>query len=204
MKGTRERLNSETALKKIARVLAILAKRHGVRFKYGLIGALAVGAWGVPRATEDIDFLVSAEGIPDAEIVEAFERSGIAVEIRTGNFFDPIGKVARLTFPHVATAASHCPRGHLIIATKKWEHEFTMHTRDCWVGGENIPVLAVEPLIAMKLKAAGGQDFVDAERLISLLVPADKLDVPQLRAFARRLRVDLRLARLLKRIERKR
>src|SRR3989338_7701214 len=50
--------------------------RHNIR--YALMGGFALGAWGVPRSTVDIDFLVNRE---DMEKVDAIMR-GLGYECR--------------------------------------------------------------------------------------------------------------------------
>lgn len=60
--------------------LAAILKERGV--PYALMGGLAVAAWGVPRATEDIDLLADAS--PSPELDAALGARGFQVEWRRG------------------------------------------------------------------------------------------------------------------------
>ncbi|MGQ9623624.1 MAG: nucleotidyl transferase AbiEii/AbiGii toxin family protein [Candidatus Caldatribacteriaceae bacterium] len=35
---------------------------HDSKIRYALIGGFALGLWGIPRATVDLDFLITKEG----------------------------------------------------------------------------------------------------------------------------------------------
>jgi hypothetical protein len=53
----------------LAEILSRLetAQRRGLLSRYALIGGFAVSAWGVPRATQDIDFAIAiAQADPKA------------------------------------------------------------------------------------------------------------------------------------------
>ena len=47
----------------LAKILSRLetAQRQGILSGYALIGGFAVSAWGVPRATQDIDFAIAID-----------------------------------------------------------------------------------------------------------------------------------------------
>ena len=62
------------------------AKREGLLRGYGLIGGFAVAAWGVPRATHDIDFIIVATGGADPARLE----SALGGHYRPGAADDPL------------------------------------------------------------------------------------------------------------------
>lgn len=109
-----------------------------LQIPYALIGGLAVGAYGAPRATKDVDFLVGEE---------AFERHGPIVSFRPGLpiesggvAVDPVSIGAEETF--------------LVEAIQEATQSF------------GVPVIGIGPLIYMKLSAGRKQDEADIQRLM--------------------------------------
>jgi hypothetical protein len=124
-----------------ARVLqamqAIAAEYRRMGIRHALVGGLAVGAQGWPRATKDVDFLVDES---------AFER-------RPGGLV-----LLRVPFEVGGVPVdSLAPRA---------DEAFLADARDAAVESHGIPVLAVEPLVYMKLKAGRSRDQVDVIELL--------------------------------------
>lgn len=117
------------------RAAAAEYERQGIR--YALVGGLAVGAQGWPRATKDVDFLVDES---------AFER-------RPGG----------LVLLKVPFEAKGVPIDSLAPAAGE---QFLALARDTAERTEGIPVIGVEALIYMKLKASRMRDRVDVVELI--------------------------------------
>lgn len=65
---------------------------------YGLIGGLAVGSLGIPRATKDVDFLVSAEDINN--FYDNFKKA------LGKNFILELNKPEYRTFPYYSIICS--------------------------------------------------------------------------------------------------
>jgi len=110
-------------------------QRQGIR--YALVGGLAVGAQGWPRATKHVDFLVDES---------AFERRpGGLVLLKVPFEIDgvPIDSLA--------------PRA---------DEDFLASERDSAVSSDGVPVIGVEALVYMKLKASRMRDRVDVIELI--------------------------------------
>jgi hypothetical protein len=63
------------AAQETSRILGRLGVRHA------LIGGLAVGAYGYPRATKDVDFVVGLEAFATIEPILTF-KSGIPLEVK--------------------------------------------------------------------------------------------------------------------------
>jgi hypothetical protein len=108
--------------------------RLGVR--HALVGGLAVGAHGWPRATKDVDFLVGPEG---------FERHGAIVTfkdkmpLRVGNVaVDPILYADGEEFLESGISLPH----------------------------EGVPVAPIEVLIYMKLRSPRRKDEIDIIELV--------------------------------------
>ena len=111
--------------------------RLGVR--HALVGGLAVGIHGHPRATKDVDFLVGEE---------AFESSGSLVSFRPG----------------VPIAAGGIPIDSILPAP---EHAALLEEAlAAAVDFDGIPVIRAEHLVLMKLVARRRQDLADVEALL--------------------------------------
>jgi hypothetical protein len=116
--------------------------RTGVR--HALIGALAVGAWGYPRASKDVDFLVGDE---------AFERhEGNLVTMAPGV---PIG-VAGIPVDHLGVLEHE---SHLEAALNRPPVE------------GDLPIAPLAALIYLKLKSPRRRDEADAVELLRINDP---------------------------------
>jgi hypothetical protein len=78
----------------LARVSALLERRGT---QHALIGAAALAAHGVPRATADVDLLVVETACLDDSTWAELGGSGVRVEIRRGDAADPLAGVVRVT-----------------------------------------------------------------------------------------------------------
>lgn len=157
---------------------------------YALIGGLAVSVWSTPRATEDIDILVLVAHDKGLEsFTEALRTKGIEFQLHRGSVDDP---VPLLVTAEIAGIPLDC-----IIATKKWEAEAVQRAVGIEFMGKTVRVLAPEYLIAMKLKAGGPQDLLDAARIVE----QSKYDRELLDALAKRLQVTKRLEKLRQAVE---
>jgi hypothetical protein len=106
---------------------------------HALAGGLAVSAWGRPRWTKDVDFVVdrSAFDISPSGIVSF--KQGVPLQVR-GIAVDPILPKEK--------------EGHLLEALRNP------------VFVEDIPILPVEALVYMKLEAGRSKDIGDVVELI--------------------------------------
>jgi len=76
----------------IQRVREIL---DGIGAQYAVIGAMAMAARGYPRFTLDFDLLTTDKGVLKAEAWEPLVRDGIVVDVRKGEFDDPLAGRSR-------------------------------------------------------------------------------------------------------------
>jgi hypothetical protein len=120
-----------TAAEEAARRLRELGIRHA------LVGGLAVGAYGAPRNTTDVDFLVG---------LEAFEGSGLVLTHRSGV---PV-KVGNIAIDLLPAEGE----------------EFERALNAAQLGSASIPIIALPVLIQMKLRALRPHDQEDVRRLI--------------------------------------
>ena len=104
--------------------------------RHAIVGGLAVGAHGAPRNTTDVDFLVG---------LEAFERSGLLLVHRSGV---PL---------RVGTVAID------LLPAEEPAFEQALATADD--GSQPIPLVSLEILVQMKLRALRPHDQDDVRRL---------------------------------------
>jgi hypothetical protein len=134
-------------------------KDDGYLSGYALAGGLAVSAWSPPRATEDVDLLILVEGQRGAEVLtKALNDAGLTAELRKGGFDDPI--------PCLIAACLNGLPVDLIVAARRWEEEAVNNARTVTLLGHDVPVITPEYLVAMKLKAGGPQDLLDARNIL--------------------------------------
>ncbi len=149
----------------LARLASVFRQRGA---SYAVIGGLAVAAWGAPRATEDIDLL--ADIVPSDALEAALRAAGFLPEWRRGGPEDPVPLLLRLRRPSG-------PEVDVLCASRPWEK--AMLARAVRLGlspGLEIPVVAVEDLIVLKLLAAGPQDLADVADLLDRAGPLPELE----------------------------
>ena len=149
----------------LARLTTVFQER---RVPHALIGGLAIAAWGAPRATEDIDLLADLAVSP--ELDAALQVVGLEVEWRRGSPDDPIPLLLRLR-------GRSGPEVDVVCTTRAWEREMLGRAiRLRLPQGLEIPVLAVEDLIILKLMAGGPGDLADVADLLGRAGPLPDLD----------------------------
>lgn len=130
--------------------------RSGVR--YALIGGYAVGFHATPRATKDLDLLVSREGDNLARLAEALERFGAPSNVVEGARHLGPTEIVYLGVPPLrvdllASADGVDPEGVIVRA---------LHVD---LDGVDVPIMAFEDLLANKRASGRSQDVADAEAL---------------------------------------
>lgn len=166
---------------------------------YGLIGGLAVGAVGIPRATKDIDFLVSTEDIHSfyKNLSKALGRK----------FSLELNKPESGVFPYYAVILSTKEKDKklrsrlidILITTESWQDEISKDTVTIDFAGCHIPVVNTEGLIILKLKSGGAMDIVDVQNILKI-VNVKKLDKDKLQNWAERAGVNRLLNKISIRI----
>lgn len=165
---------------------------------YGLIGGLAMSAWGVVRATQDIDILADSRpsplrNLPIRRHLQKFlEERGCMAEWRVGEPDDPIPLLLRLELPSPALGLG----ADILWAHKRWQREALSKGVSLRVSRLEVFVLRPEDLILMKLEAGGPQDLLDVEALLSN--PPSELNLRSLKKRALQLRLGAELDRCLR------
>lgn len=145
------------ALRKVASDLNSL-REEGSLGSWALCGALALAVWGAPRATLDIDLLADpAEGRQAAEVAQGLILKGWTLVEHARHHDDPVPELLRMTCRGVGV--------DILIAHRAWETAMLRESATVAWQGVDIPSVRSEALAAMKLRAGGPQDLVDAGRL---------------------------------------
>jgi|GEM_PF-6061230 len=169
----RERRSLEYFLLLVSSILRNLKSKEIVN-SYGLIGGLAVGSIGIPRATKNVDFIVSTDDTEMCyeEIKKALNKKNILVEFKKPEYG---------AFPYYAVI---CYEKHkdeklriidLLITTERWQDEVANDTITIKLAGEYIPIVKTEGLIVLKLKSGGAQDLLDVQNILKIY-GIEKLD----------------------------
>lgn len=111
------------------------------QIRYALIGGFALSAWGVPRGTVDIDFLVHREDMPKVDRI----MLGLGYELKfssenVSQYLSPLKIFGEVDFIH----AFRTPSLSMLDRAEK---------RLVFDGALSINVLKVEDLIGFKLQA---------------------------------------------------
>jgi hypothetical protein len=124
---------------------------------YALVGGLAVGVWGVPRATKDIDLLVRPEEVARAKA--AVRACGYVLEAAPMRFSDgmEVVRVSKIVAGQLMTVDFLLVNGNLETA---WQSRGRVETE-----GAELSVISREALIAMKVAAGRPIDQHDVIKL---------------------------------------
>lgn len=137
--------------------VSALLDRCGVA--HAVIGAVALAVHGVPRASDDIDFLVTDLRCLDVVTWDELARDGVMVEARRGDADDPLAGVVRLT-PSSGTTID------VIVGKSHWQEQVLARARRVSLLGVPLPVATPLDLVLLKLYAGGPQDAWDIDQLL--------------------------------------
>jgi hypothetical protein len=124
---------------------------------YALVGGLAVGVWGAPRATKDIDLLIRPADLDRAK--ESLRQVGYSLEALPMQFSDGM-RMQRIS----KVGAGELMTVDFILVDANLEPAWQSRSRrDTDV--VSITVISRDALIAMKLSAGRPQDQADVIKL---------------------------------------
>ena len=150
------------ALAEIIRRLDDAQARHLLE-QYALIGGFAVSAWGVPRATHDLDFalaLGSADPVTLSRHLQA--------EFQMGDPDDPLLDIFRTS---VLSEGRSVPV-QLVLLRSTWTQViFRDGIESLEIFGCMVPIVSWQSLVLLKLYAGGPQDLVDGQQIFAVRQP---------------------------------
>ena len=156
------------AIAAIARVLS----KEGV--DWYLFGAQAVVYWGRPRLSADVDVTIRWPVSAAAELARTFARQGFRPLVD-----EPATFVARTRVLPLEHRATGLPVD-LVFAGPGLEDEFVDRAVLVEIGGESVPVMAPEDLVAVKVLAGRPKDIEDVRGILA--VRGDALDLERSRS----------------------
>lgn len=131
-----------------------------LELSFMLVGAAALAVRGLSRGTHDIDFMTTNS----AALATDWKRelsSDTAIEIRRGDFDDPLAGVVR--FSREASADVD-----LVVARWAWQQIVIERSEECNLGLFSVRVPCVEDLVLLKIEAGSYLDQRDAAQLIEI------------------------------------
>ncbi|HEY5934364.1 MAG TPA: hypothetical protein VIU61_07015 [Kofleriaceae bacterium] len=123
---------------------------------YAIGGALALGTWGAPRATSDVDLSVFSSKQELAKISDALERAGM--------MFDR--SAAAKDVDRIGLFKGFIGRTRVDIFMSDHPHMSDMHRRRICIDG--LWFISAEDLTVMKLIYGRDKDLIDLERLFAV------------------------------------
>jgi hypothetical protein len=123
---------------------------------YAVIGAFALSAHGVVRASTDADALLFTTPARLAELPTLFDRAGFATELRRGDADDPFASMLILR-------DGHTNQVDLLAGLRGMDPSAFSRTVEVPFMGVNLRIIGREDFIAMKCFAGSPQDISDAE-----------------------------------------
>jgi hypothetical protein len=139
--------------------VSILLARHCI--EHAVIGAAALAAHGVVRATLDLDLLAVDPSCLDPSIWQELRSSGVQVEVRRGDETDPLGGVVRVASADEQTI-------DLIVGKHAWQRDLLERSTPMRMGAAALRVVRAADLILLKLYAGGRQDAWDVDQLLDV------------------------------------
>ena len=127
---------------------------------YAVIGAAAMAARGVSRATRDVDLLtVSTVGLDEAWW-RPLSEAGVSVSVARGDADDPLAGVVRVEQDGERPV-------DLVVGRYRWQQRVVERAEPAVVGGTSLPTALEPDLVLLKLYAGGSQDAWDIEQLLA-------------------------------------
>jgi hypothetical protein len=120
-----------------------------------LFGAQAVGVWGIPRLSADVDVTVRLRAVETVAFVNGMREAGF--DLRVADAEDFARRTRVLPFVH---RASRIPLD-VVLAGPGPEEEFLSRAKIVGIEGVSVPVISREDLIVTKVLAGRPKDLED-------------------------------------------
>ena len=151
-------------------VIAVLEEVEAARAEYLIVGALAYGAWGIPRSTTDADFVLAMPGLEvDAILRRLPAEFSIDPQARMELFTGTLRWVLHIAgtpFEIETFLLGNDPHHHEMFRRKRRER-IAMIDREAWIP-------TAEDLVIQKLRWARRKDLDDAQNILA--VQGDAID----------------------------
>ncbi len=160
---------------------------------YVLMGGLAVRAYSIPRATEDIDVTLAFDRDRLPELFQALENEGYAIPdpYRSG-WVDQVQGMSIVKLKRYV--GEYGIDVDIFLAESAFQHEILRRRRETDVEGRKLWIASAEDLILLKLVAGRPRDLIDVADVFFTQGP---LDVEYMRHWARELGIPSQLERAI-------
>lgn len=138
------------------------AHKDRLLHSYALIGGFAVSAWGVARATQDIDLAV-ALGTSEPQVL----ATHLGATYEPGGIDDPLRGVFRLSLKYDGQDVPV----QLIVLRPEWAQVAFKEVETLSVLGCSVPVVNWQALVLLKVYAGGPIDMQDARNILAVRNP---------------------------------
>ena len=147
-------------------------------FPYCLMGALALGAWGTPRATHDLDAMIAIGHTDHPQLFQSLSAYGFTEDAQWAEHNPMIRDV------HVRLQRGAIPVD-LMLPKDAHDQACLARRRHYELSGLSLWIISPEDLVIHKLKAGRAQDFIDVLSVVQR--QAESLDRSYITDWAKRL-----------------
>lgn len=136
-----------------------------------LIGAFALAAWGIVRATRDMDFLADIPNDKISKIKSKLKENGFNVEFTPASLDDPVRGALKINYGIDQEEETV----DVLLGIKNMPTDIYNRACEIEVLGSDISVVSPEDLIVLKLIGGSQLDILDVKSITAVL--RDKLDM---------------------------
>jgi predicted nucleotidyltransferase len=179
---SQNRMNDNPLIKSLKELCLFLEDQ---RIEYMLIGGLAVGIWGKPRATVDIDFLV-AIGLGDFDAL----KQKLIKSSRFVFMHDKPMVFGKITFLRATLKSNTDISVDFLFADDEFKNRALQRKETVKVKDFSVNISSPEDLILLKLLSGREQDRLDAEKIIK--IQKENLDMEYIKKWLQRLDLEFR------------
>lgn len=164
------------------RELCLFLDNSGI--DYMLVGGLAVGIWGEPRATVDIDFMVSFNMNDFAALRQKIDDSNAFIFIQDKPMiFEKISLLRATLKSNLDVFVD------FLFADDEFQKGALQRRQAVKVAGFTVNIPAPEDLILLKLVSSREQDILDAKKIFGM--QRGHLDMEYMQRWSKQLQVQL-------------
>lgn len=134
---------------------------QGKQIAHAVVGALAVVARGHIRTTADVDVMTTDKVVLQPAFWDLLRESGASVDVRVGDYDDPLAGVVHLELIDGTEA-------DVVVGRYKWQRAVIERAEPLEISGSLVPVVRTPDLILLKLFAGGPIDISDIHALLGM------------------------------------
>ncbi len=179
-------------VREVALRLVDLLEAHSV--PYAVMGGIAVPVWGIPRATYDVDVVLSVTGEGLRGFLAFAKAEGFQVDpVYEKGFRDVLKGMEKVCIEWWTEESRRVEVDVFLVTTSYQEAAFARRTR-VRIDSREVWVLTAADLILHKLAAGRAKDFADVQNILSV---QGLVDEEYLRGWAKRLSLEEALERAI-------